>query len=152
MVSIEDRRALVSTGPAPRRSLLRADWFHGKKQLASGRLIALVDDDAAFREALCDLLSSFGFEVEAHASAKDVIDSPRLAEYALFLLDVQMPGETGLQLQEKIRALDIHVPTIFVTSCVDAETRARAAALGALAVLGKPFKWEELLGLLRQVL
>lgn len=113
-------------------------------------LIAVVDDDASFREALSDLVALAGFEVEAFESGDAVLGSGQLGAFDAFLLEVQMPGRSGLEVISDLRAGGIAAPVVFVTSRTDERTRDQALARGALAVFGKPFDADQLLGLLRQ--
>ena len=113
--------------------------------MGSGPLIAVVDDDISLREALAGLLSAYGYRIDAYSSGYDLLAHDRLDDYDLFILDVQMPGIDGLQLQEGILAEGVGSPIIFLTSDIDPEVRARALAKGAAAFLGKPFHGGELL-------
>ena len=115
-------------------------------------LIAVVDDDASFREAMTDILLFWGFGVEAFESAEQVLAWPGLQAFDAFLLDVQMPGLSGLQLIDRLREGRVTAPVILVTSCNDPATRKQAERAGALSLLGKPFDTDELIGLLRQAL
>lgn len=116
------------------------------------RLIAVVDDDASFREAMADILLFWGFGVESFDSAEAVLACPGLEEFDAFLLDVQMPGLSGLQLIDRLRNDQVTAPVILVTSCNDATTRRHAARAGVFSLLGKPFNADELIGLLREAL
>ena len=113
--------------------------------MAPGPLIAVVDDDVSLREALTGLLSAYGYRIDAYSSGYDLLACERLPDYALFILDVQMPGIDGLQLQEEILDAGVGSPIIFLTSDQDPEVRSRALAMGASAFLGKPFHGVELL-------
>ena len=113
--------------------------------MAPGPLIAVVDDDVSLREALTGLLSAYGYRIDAYSSGYDLLACERLPDYALFILDVQMPGIDGLQLQEEILDAGVGSPVIFLTSDQDPEVRSRALAKGASAFLGKPFHGVELL-------
>jgi FixJ family two-component response regulator len=108
-------------------------------------LIAVVDDDVSLREALTGLLSAYGYSIDAYSSGYDLLASDGLADYALFILDVQMPGIDGLELQAEILKAGVGAPIIFLTSDQDPEIRGRALAMGAAAFLGKPFHGAELL-------
>ena len=113
--------------------------------MAPGPLIAIVDDDTSLREALAGLLSAYGYRVDAYSSGHDLLISPKLTDYALFILDVQMPAIDGLTLQEEILGSGVGAPIIFLTSAIDPEVRRRALAKGARAFLPKPFRGGELL-------
>ena len=119
---------------------------------ATSPLIAIVDDDTSFREALADLLQFAGFEVVPFASAAAALKSKDLDAFAAFLLDVQMPRMTGLDLLRTLRARGVQTPAIFVTSRTDDATREQAAAAGALALFSKPFESAALIELIRKTL
>lgn len=116
------------------------------------RLIAVVDDDASFREAMADILLFWGFGVELFESAEAALAAPGLNRFDAFLLDVQMPGLSGLQLLDRLRQDQVAAPVILVTSRNDEATRKLAAKGGALGLFGKPFDADALIGLLRQAL
>jgi len=108
-------------------------------------LIAVVDDDVSLREALTGLLGAYGYRIDAYSSGYDLLACPWLSEYAVLILDVQMPGMDGLQVQEGLLEAGIEAPIIFLTSDLDPEVRSRALGAGAAAFLGKPFHGVELL-------
>ena len=108
-------------------------------------LIAVVDDDAAIREAVQSLLRSAGFRAAAFASAQDLLQSGRLPETACLIVDVRMPRMSGLALQQRLRSAQCPIPIIFITAHGDAETRTQALRAGAVAFLDKPFSDEVLL-------
>jgi FixJ family two-component response regulator len=108
-------------------------------------LIAVVDDDAAIREAVQSLLRSMGFRATAFASAQDCLHSGRLPDTSCLIVDVRMPRMSGLALQQQLITAQCPVPIIFVTAHGDAQTRARALRAGAVAFLDKPFSEEALL-------
>ena len=120
--------------------------------MSSGPLIAVVDDDVSLREALTGLLSAYGFSINTYACGPDLLGGDRLFDYEVFILDVQMPGMDGLQLQGEIIEAGIGAPIIFLTSTLDSETRNKAMAMGAAAFVGKPFQGGELLALLNEAL
>jgi FixJ family two-component response regulator len=102
--------------------------------------IAVVDDDQSVREALENLISSVGFEVKLFASAEDFLDSdgPLLADCAV--LDICLPGISGLELQRRLAANGQSTPVIIITAQGDDNSHAEAVAAGAIAFLRKPFK------------
>ena len=109
--------------------------------------IHLVDDDAAFRRSLVFLLESMGWPVQAHASAADYLDAglPALEQTGCLLLDVRMPGMSGLELQQALIARGCHLPIVFITGHGDVELAVQAMKHGAFDFLEKPFKDQRLL-------
>ena len=108
-------------------------------------MIAIVDDDSSLREAVSALLSACGYEIDAYSSGRDLLGCGKLDGYDGFILDVNMPGLDGLQLQEGLLAEGVRAPIIFLTSTTDGETRSKAMATGAFAFLGKPVKGGDLI-------
>lgn len=101
-------------------------------------LIGVVDDDEFVRDALSRLLRSAGYKCAVFSSPLEFLDSGP-PEADCLLLDIQMPGLSGLELQAKLREMDRGVPVIFVTAKADNEVRARALRQGAAAFFTKPF-------------
>jgi FixJ family two-component response regulator len=108
-------------------------------------LIAIVDDDDALRNSLDDLLQSVGFRVQGFASAEAFLLAQHTPETDCLLFDVRLPGMDGLALQRQLEAVHWRLPIIFVTAYADDNVRARALAAGAVAVLSKPCRVEDLL-------
>ena len=108
-------------------------------------LISIVDDDAALRNSLDDLVQSIGFRTQGFASAEAFVSSNQARDTACLILDVRMPGMSGLDLQRQMVATNWRIPIIFVTSHANDDARARALKAGAVAFLYKPFREEELL-------
>jgi FixJ family two-component response regulator len=102
-------------------------------------MIFIVDDDPSVRKALKRLLSSAGFAVETFGSAEDVLKSGQRALADGFVVDVRMPGMSGLELQKELLAAGSRVPVIFITAHEDADARDAAMEAGATAFLQKPF-------------
>jgi two-component system response regulator FixJ len=115
-------------------------------------LIAVVDDDQSVREALENLISSVGFEVKVFGSAEDFFDSDTALQTDCAILDVRLPGISGLELQERLAAGGQSFPVIIITAQGDDKTRDEAVAAGAIAFLNKPFKEEVLLAALQSAL
>lgn len=109
--------------------------------------IHLVDDDAAFRRSMVFLLESMGWHVQAHASAADYLDLglPGLERTGCLLLDVRMPGMSGLELQQVLTAQGHRLPIVFLTGHGDVELAVQAMKQGAFDFLEKPFKDQRLL-------
>ena len=114
-------------------------------------IVSVVDDDASLREALRGLLKSAGFRVEVFGSAEEFLASGRLADTACLVLDLRMPGITGLEMQEQLIASGSAVPIIFITAHGDENARSRALERGAIDFFQKPFSDEALLGALSSV-
>ena len=114
-------------------------------------LIAIVDDDQSFREALESLLTLIGFRAAIFASARDFLDSPQFPNVSCAILDVSMPGMDGLELQRHLVATH-PIPIIFITDLRDANTREQAVRAGAISFLNKPVSEETLIDALRSAL
>jgi len=114
-------------------------------------LIAIVDDDQSFREALESLLRLIGFRTAIFASARNFLDSPQLPNVSCAILDVSMPGMDGLELQRHLVATH-PIPIIFITDLRDANTREQAVRAGAINVLNKPVSEETLIDALNSAL
>ena len=110
--------------------------------------MAVVDDDQAVREALPDLLREFGLAAHAFASAEELLAFDDLGGCSCLILDIAMPGMTGLDLQRELKQRGYGMPIIFITAQTDAMIRARAAEAGAVGVLLKPFSDTALLAAL----
>lgn len=108
--------------------------------------VSIVDDDESVREAIRSLLRSVGFQAEVFASAEEFLSSDYQRNAECLILDVCMPGMSGLQLQERLASAKCDVPIIFITAHVsDIEARKRALRSGAVDFLIKPFSEEALL-------
>jgi FixJ family two-component response regulator len=111
---------------------------------ASSRRISIVDDDASIREALKSLLRSVRFAVDTFASAEEFLSSKRSDDTQCLILDATLPGISGFDLQERLKAEGWPVPIIFITAHADEPSRQRALKGGAAAFLGKPVRRETL--------
>ena len=114
--------------------------------------ISVVDDDASIREALANLISSVGYEVELYASAEEFLDSSRARGADCLVLDLRMPGMGGLELMRRLAAEERETPVIVITAQGDDNARAESMKAGAVAFLNKPFKEETLLGAIASAL
>ena len=108
-------------------------------------LISVIDDDESVRRTTTRLIESFGFRVAAFESGENFLGSGHLNDSSCLIVDVQMPGMNGLQLQSQLAAAGCSIPIIFITGRDDKESRRRAMQAGAIAFLGKPFSDEQLL-------
>jgi FixJ family two-component response regulator len=108
-------------------------------------VVYVVDDDAPVREALDSLLRSAGWQVQAFASAAEFMATPRPPLPACIVLDVSMPGDSGLDLQRSLNELGDRTPVIFMTAHGDIEMSVQAMKAGAADFLAKPFRDQQLL-------
>jgi FixJ family two-component response regulator len=115
-------------------------------------LVFVVDDDAPMRESLQNLLRSVGLRVAAFASAQEFLSSPRPEGPGCLVLDVRLPGLSGLELQQHLTAGDLAMPIIFITGHGDIPMTVQAMKAGAVAFLTKPFRDQELLDAIQQAL
>ena len=108
-------------------------------------MLSVVDDDTSVRIATGRLIRSLGFKVEMFTSGEEFLHLGRLQETCCLVLDVHMPGISGLQLQSHLVAAGYQIPTIFITAYPDERARTRALRAGAVDFLYKPFSEEALL-------
>jgi FixJ family two-component response regulator len=114
--------------------------------------IAIVDDDQSVRDAATNLFRSMGFVAVAFDSAEAFLSSDALAKTSCIVLDVQMPGMGGLNLQSHLAAIGRRIPIVFVTGYPDVGMRDKAMSLGAVCFLTKPFNEDDLVDGLRSAL
>ena len=115
-------------------------------------LVCVVDDDAPLRASLQDLLESVGLRVAAFASAQDLLRSARPEVPSCLVLDVRLPGVSGLELQQRLAAGDRALPIIFITGHGDIPMSVQAMKAGAVEFLPKPFREQDLLDAVHQAL
>ena len=101
--------------------------------------IAVVDDDASVRRALQRLLRSAGFAVDTYATAREFLDAGRWAQTACVVLDIHLPGMSGLELQEHLAVSGAPIPIVFITAHDNTAMHERASRAGAVGYLRKPF-------------
>ena len=101
--------------------------------------VYVVDDDESIRRALKRLLRAMGYHAVTFKSAEDFMEAPSFRGEGCLVLDIRLPGMTGLDLQEKLASLGAKYPVIFMTAHDNPEWRERARKAGALAYLKKPF-------------
>jgi len=120
--------------------------------VAKAALISVVDDDDSVRESLRGLLRSVTFGVEVFASAEEFLSSDRVRETDCLILDVRMPGMSGLELHRRLLSSHPDMPVIFITAHGDEELRSRALRGGAVDYLLKPFSDDALLNAVQTAL
>lgn len=109
------------------------------------RVIGIVDDDESVRESISSLVRSAGFACAQFSSAEAFLTSTRLHDVQCLIVDVRMPGLSGIELQRRLARMKLNTPIIFATALTDATVRAAAVREGAIAFLQKPFTEESLL-------
>jgi FixJ family two-component response regulator len=115
-------------------------------------VVHLVDDDASLRSALQRLLTAAGYRVQAYASAGEFLLEPPADAPGCLLLDLHMPGPSGLELQEALERHGIRLPVIFLTGHGDLTTGIRAMKSGAVDFLTKPVERKPLLAAIERAL
>ena len=113
-------------------------------------VVFVVDDDMSMRESLRNLIRSAGLRVQTFSSAQEFLASQRPKAPSCLVLDVQLPGLSGLDLQQELAKANIQIPIIFLTGHGDIPMSVRAIKAGALEFLTKPFDDEDLLGAIQQ--
>jgi FixJ family two-component response regulator len=108
-------------------------------------LVFVVEDDASMRTALKNLLRSVGLEAQLFSTADEFLKSERPVVPSCLILDVRLPGLSGLDLQRELAAAHIHIPIIFITAHGDIPMSVRAMKAGAVEFLTKPFRDQDLL-------
>jgi FixJ family two-component response regulator len=108
-------------------------------------LLSVVDDDEMLRESLPDLLREFGFAARAFSSGQEFLSSEYLDETKCLILDVAMPGMSGLDVQRELNRRGQAIPVIFITGQKDEDVRKQAFRQGAVKFLYKPFSDSALL-------
>ena len=115
------------------------------RKLPGVPLISIVDDDDSLRNSLDNLIRSVGFHAQGFSSAEAFLSSNQAHDTACLILDMRLPGISGLELQRQIVAANWRIPIIFITSHADGDAQARALEAGAVDYLYKPFREEQLL-------
>ena len=117
-----------------------------------GSVVFVVDDDPSVRDSLRRLLTSVGLTVEVFPSAQAFLKRPRVDSPGCLVLDVRLPGLSGLDLQRELAGTDTALPIIFLTGHGDIPMSVRAMKAGAVEFLTKPFREQDLLDAIRQAI
>jgi FixJ family two-component response regulator len=115
-------------------------------------MISIVDDDKSVRDATRTLIRSLGHSASTFSSAEEFLESGRLCDTSCLIVDVQMPGMSGIELQDHLIARGDCPPVIFVTAFPDGGVQERALGAGAIGFLTKPFSEECLIACLDRAL
>jgi FixJ family two-component response regulator len=116
------------------------------------KFIAIVDDDESVQSALQDLMESDGLSARSYGSAEEFLQSGLQRKAACLIVDIRMPGMSGLELQARLKADRFDTPIIFITAHGDARVRMQAMREGAAEFLVKPFDDQVLLSRVRAAL
>ncbi|SIT53356.1 Nodulation protein W [Mesorhizobium prunaredense] len=108
-------------------------------------VVYIIDDDVSVREGVGDLLRSVGLEVQTFASGQEFLDTKRADAPGCIILDVRLPGRSGLEMQKILQNLSIQLPVIFISAHGDVPISVRAMKSGAIEFLTKPLREQELL-------
>lgn len=112
---------------------------------ADSKIVHIIDDDASLRRALDRVFRSVGMETRTYATAREFIDAKRPDIPGCIVLDVRLPGINGLDLQEQLTELGIHLPVVLITGHGDIPMTVRAMKAGAVDFLPKPFRDQDIL-------
>jgi FixJ family two-component response regulator len=125
-------------------------WMVDQEQEQIRRpIVSIVDDDFSVRESLKMLFESAEFDAEVFASAEEFLSARHLGEFACLVLDVQLPGISGIDLQNRLRTEGNNITVIFITAHPDEHTRQLAMRAGATHFFSKPFSGTDLLTAVR---
>jgi len=119
---------------------------------SEGSVVIVVDDDVSVRESLKNLFRSVGLNVNTFATAREFLASQRPDAPGCLILDVRLPGLSGLDLQRQLGEADIQIPVIFITGHGDIPMSVQAMKAGAAEFLTKPFRDQDLLDAVRQAI
>jgi FixJ family two-component response regulator len=111
--------------------------------------VAIVDDDAAVRDALARLLGAHRINTRTFASGRDFLEALPFGVPGCLILDVNMPGMTGIELQDALACRGLRIRTVVITACDDESVRDKCRALGAVAYLRKPLESDVLIGAIK---
>jgi FixJ family two-component response regulator len=119
---------------------------------AAEAVVFVVDDDVGTRESLKNLIRSVGLRAETFASAQDFLCSTRPDAPSCLVLDVRLPGLSGLDLQKRMAEVEVAIPIVFISGHGDIPMSVQAMKAGAVEFLTKPFREQELLDAIQQAL
>src|SRR5262249_614088 len=119
--------------------------------LQANQVISVVDDDPSMSRMLCRAIKAAGLKVDAFGSAEEFLNSEAARASACLILDMNLPGMSGLELQQLLNASKREVPIVFMWAQADEAAQQRALKAGAVGFLRKPFSIESLLATLRSI-
>src|SRR5207302_9617465 len=126
--------------PQPRTITFGTQWGSAKESI-----VLVIDDDPSMRRALTNLFESIGLKVKVFGSAPEMLDSKLPDVASCLVLDIRLPGLSGLDFQTELAKANIHIPIIFMTGHGDIPMTVRAMKGGAIDFLTKPFRDQDML-------
>jgi len=114
--------------------------------------VMVIDDDRDIREALQGLLRSVGLRVELFASVQEFLDSGQLSRPGCLVLDVRLPGRSGLDFHDDLVSANVHLPVVFISGHADVQMSVRAMKAGAIEFLTKPVRHQDLLDAIQRAI
>jgi len=147
--------ATMSGGGATRRVILsrsKGDKTMMEKTSQDQSTVFIIDDDVALRQGLTDLLLSVGMNVESYGSTVEFLQTKRPNAPGCLLLDVRLPGMSGLEFQSELDKLGMSIPIVFMTGYADVPMGVQAMKAGAVEFLCKPFREQDLLVAVRSAI
>jgi FixJ family two-component response regulator len=114
--------------------------------------VVIIDDDRNIREALRGLLRSVGLKVELFASVQEFLDGAHLTRPGCLVLDVRLPGRSGLDFHDDLVKANVHLPVVFISGHADVPMSVRAMKAGAVEFLTKPIRHQDLLDAIQQAI
>src|ERR1700751_1514514 len=115
------------------------DTRRGTKKLSPAAMISIIDDDEFMLDAVKNLVRSLGYKATVFSSAEDYLRSEHVRDSACVISDLQMPGMSGADLQDRLITDGLRTPVIFMTAYLDEKARRRVLDRGAFGFLSKPF-------------
>ena len=144
--------ATANAGPGADVAVLHSRREQAGVMIDEQPVVFVVDDNRAVREATRSLLASVGLRVETFKTAQDFLNSPRPDAPSCLVLDVRLPGLSGLDLQRELIGAGVTIPIIFITGHGDVPMSVQAMKAGAVEFLTKPFRDQQLLDAIQQAL
>jgi len=118
---------------------------------ANNFLISVIDDDRSMGRMLSRIIAAAGLRVEVFTSAEEFLGSKRLSDPSCLILDVDLPGMSGLELQRQLNNSDRRIPIIFISGHATEQTRERALKAGAFGFFNKPFSISSLVSTIQSI-
>jgi len=119
--------------------------------MARNCLVSVIDDDRSMGRMLSRIIAAAGLRVELFTSAEDFLDSGRFSDSGCLVLDVDLPGMSGLELQRYLNESGQRIPIVFISGQATEQTRERALMAGAIGFFDKPFSISSLLASIQSI-